>query len=405
MNSPRRPVDDSALTAPVDRQAAIDFETTISKRWNLESARMELAGAVLRGIFGGLILAGVGLGLVVLATAVVLSFVNRTLDPPRMEPILAYYLPCAVVGVVLLVVVTVQAWRRSDPTTRRYRLDQFARANGWTYTPVVRTLVRPGMMFETGTTRATYDVIGWEDPRSVEIGDHVYSPSPFRNEVVRRGYVGIRLDVSLPHIVLDAVKNNLAGEGSSLRFRVDPAQKLSLEGDFDRHFALYCPEGYERDALYLFSPDIMARFIDHAADFDVEITDDWLMLSTRDQVCTLDPAEWQQLLDLIAAIEHKLGQWGRWRDEHPGTAPTYRRPRPVSPMPTRQVLSPVPTRQVLPLAPTRTTARTHARRIVAPRGKRLTSRRFRWGPLLGFVVAIVVLLGPLIVATVLFGPW
>lgn len=395
MSSPHRPVDDSALTGPVDRQAAIDFETAISERWKLESARQDLSDAVLRGIFLGLVLAGAGLGLVTMATAVVLSFVNRTLEPPRVEPVLAYYLPFGVLGVVLVVVLSARTWRRHDPTTRRYRLDQFARANGWIYTPVVHTLVRPGMMFETGTTRATYDVIRWEHPRSVEIGDHVYSPSPFRKEVVRRGYVGIRLDVALPHIVLDAVKNNRAGEGSSLRFRVDPAQKLSLEGDFDRHFALYCPEGYERDALYLFSPDIMARFIDHAADFDVEITDEWLMLSTRDRLCTLDTATWQQLLELIAAIELKLGQWGRWRDEQPGTAPTHRRTRPVAPMPSRPVL---------PLESAPTTARTHARPTVAPRGKRLASQRFRWGPLLTSVVALAILMGPLIVAVVLFGP-
>lgn len=396
MNSPRNPVDDSALTGPVDRQSAIDFETAISKRWKLESARMDLAGVVLRGIVVGLLLASVGLGLVTMAATAVLSFVNRSLESVPVEPVFAYYLPFGVLGVVLFVVLVVHDWRRHDPTTRRYRLDQFARANGWSYTPVVRTLVRPGMMFEIGTTRATYDMIRWENPRSVEIGDHVYSPSPFRKEEVRRGYVGIRLDVALPHIVLDAVKNNLAGEGSSLRFRVDPAQKLSLEGDFDRHFALYCPEGYERDALYLFSPDIMARFIDHAADFDVEITDEWLMLSTRDRLCTLDTAKWQQLLELIAAIEHKLGQWGRWRDEHPGTAPTHRRTRPVSPMPVRPVL---------PLESTQTTARTHARPTVAPRGKRLTSRRFRWGPLLASVVAMAILFGPLLVAVILFGPW
>ena len=393
MHSPRSPVDHSALTGPVDRQAAIDFETMISKRWNLASAVVDLAGAVGRGIVVGLVLAGAGLGLVVLVTTVVQSFVNRSVDPLRVEPLFVYYLPFAVLGVVLVVVVSVRGWRTDDSTTRRYRLDRFARANGWSYTPVVRTLVRPGMMFEVGTTRATYDMIRWENPRSVEIGDHVYSPSPFSNEEVRRGYVGIRLDVALPHIVLDAVKNNAAGEGSSLRFRVDPGQKLSLEGDFDRHFTLYCPEGYERDALYLFSPDIMARFIDHAADFDVEITDEWLMLSTRDRLCTLDTATWQQLLDLIAAIEHKLGQWGRWRDEQPGTAPMPRT-RPVSPMPSRPAL---------PLEPARTTARTHARPTVAPRGKRLHSRRFRWGPLLGFVVAMAVLLGPLILAMVLFG--
>ena len=394
MKSPHRPVDDSALTGPVDRQSAIDFETALSERWKLESARRELPGMLVRGFFVGVILAGVGLGLVVLATTVVLSFVNRAVEPLSVGPVVASYLPFGLLLVVLVTALTVNGWRRSDPTTRRYRLDQFARANGWGYTPVVHNLNRPGQMFEIGTTRATYDVIRWESPRAVEIGDHVYSPSPAAQGTVRRGYVGIRLDTALPHIVLDAVKNNQAGEGSSLRFRIDPAQRLSLEGDFDRHFTLYCPEGSEQDALYLFSPDIMARFIDHAADFDVEITGDWLILSTRDQVCTLDPSAWRQLLDLIGAIEDKLGQWGRWRAEQPATAPTDLRTRSVASLPT----------PAHPLRSTPTPARTHSRPAGTPSGKRLSSRRFRWGPLLLFVVAMAVLIGPLIVAIILFGP-
>jgi hypothetical protein len=390
MHSPHPSVDDSALTEPVSRQAAIDYETKISDRFGFESARRDLADVVVRGIFLGIGVAGLGLGAVVYVVMAVLTFVNKSLEPVRIEPVFGYYLPVAALCVILVVVLRVRHWRRHDPTTRRYRLHLFARANDWTYTPVVRTLVRPGEMFETGTTRATHDVISWDQPRSVEIGDHEYSPSPFRREVVRRGYVGIRLDAALPHIVLDAVANNAAGEGSSLRFLVDPDQRLSLEGDFDRHFHLYCPEGYERDALYLFSPDIMARFIDHAADFDVEIADDWLMLSTRDRLGTLDQDRWRQLLELVAAIEIKLGQWGRWRDDQPVGA---------------SAASPGRSRTLLPtLRSTPTAARARNRPAVGKRGKRLTGRRFRWGPLVGFLVTMAVISGPYIVARVLFGP-
>ncbi len=41
-------------------------------------------------------------------------------------------------------------------------------------------------------------------------------------------------------------------------------QVLPLEGDWDRHFTLYCPEGYERDALQVMTPDVMAAMIDGA---------------------------------------------------------------------------------------------------------------------------------------------
>ena len=55
-------------------------------------------------------------------------------------------------------------------------------------------------------------------------------------------------------------------------------QALSLEGDFDKYFTLYCPEGFERDALYVFAPDLMALLIDEAGGKHVEVIDDWMFV-------------------------------------------------------------------------------------------------------------------------------
>jgi hypothetical protein len=376
-------VDLSALTEPVNRQAAIEYEDSLKERFGLESARRDLADAVVRGIFFGIAVAGSGFGLFTLGAMDVLAFAQRSAEPSGLEDVLAYYPPVAVLVVIVVAALWVRRWRLHDPTTRRYRLDRFARENDWTYTPTIASLVRPGMIFETGTTRVTRDVIRRDAPRVVEIGDHEYIPSPYRKEVVRLGYVGIQLDGALPHIVLDSRANDARGEGTSLRFRVDSSQRLGLEGDFDEYFTLYCPEGYERDALYLFSPDIMARFVDHAADFDVEIADDWMMLSSRQKVATLDPEKWQGLLDLVAALEQKVARWARWRDEQlTDTAPGGSRARTLAPIAGRE--------------------RTPAR-VAAP-GRRLSTRRFRWAPLLGFVVAMTVFTGPLLLAQVLFRP-
>ncbi|WP_431805149.1 hypothetical protein [Microbacterium sp. bgisy203] len=101
---------------------------------------------------------------------------------------------------------------------------------------------------------------------------------------------------------------------SNLPTRIDRRQRLRLEGDFDRFFTLYCPRGYERDALYLFTPDIMTRFIDRAAAFDIEIVDDWLFLYSRRPLSTLDPETWEWLFSVTATLDVKLAQWERWRD-------------------------------------------------------------------------------------------
>lgn len=124
----------------------------------------------------------------------------------------------------------------------------------------------------------------------------------------------MRLDAPLPHIVLDSVSDNSLF-GTNLPIGYERDQRLSLEGDFDRHFALYCPQGYEADALYLFTPDVMARFIDHASALNVEIVDDWVFLYAAEDLSALDPKTWEWLFSSVDALLGRLDQWERWRDE------------------------------------------------------------------------------------------
>lgn len=198
---------------------------------------------------------------------------------------------------------------------RWYRLDRFAEANGMSYVPALQNPALPGMIFGTGSSRSSSDLVRGDSPRFVEFANYQYTTGSGKNRTTHRwGYVAIKLDVPLPNIVLDATSNN-GLFGSNLPATFDRDQKLSLEGDFDQHFSLYCPEGYEQDALYLFTPDIMARFIDHAAALDVEIVDDWLFLYGKREFSGLDPATWAWLFSVVAALLDKFAQWARWRDE------------------------------------------------------------------------------------------
>jgi len=261
--------------------------------------------------------------------------------------------------------------RRRDE--RWYRLDRFARANGMRFLPSMPERRLPGMIFTVGDARRTEDVVIGDQPRTVEFGMHRYETGSGKNRTTHRwGYVAIRLDAPLPHIVLDALGNNAAFRSSNLPASFGRGQRLSLEGDFDRYFALYCPAGYERDALYLFSPDIMARFVDNAAALDVEIIDDWLFLYTKREVTTLDPATWAWLFSVVGALLDKLGQWGRWRDERLAAAAAG------APDPHTELPFEAPSALLRP--PTG----------VAPEGRRL-KRRMPW-------VAIVV-------AVLVFGCW
>ena len=116
-------------------------------------------------------------------------------------------------------------------------------------------------------------------PRFVEFANYRYTTGSGKNKTTHTwGYVAVKLDVPLPHIVLDAKGNN-GIFGSNLPATFDKDQRLSLEGDFDEYFSLYCPQGYEPDALYLFTPDIMARFIDNVRSLSIDpvvVRQNWL---------------------------------------------------------------------------------------------------------------------------------
>lgn len=223
-------------------------------------------------------------------------------------------------GVLIGLVGVVQLLRwlpRRPRWARRVRIARFAQANGMSYTDSIPDPAEPGMIFRLGHRRLATSVVRMAQPRRVEFGNMSYRVDSDRDHAPAGarsadwGYVAFRLDAPLPHIVLE---RRGAGIGSGLPFTPASDQRLRLEGDFDRMFALHCPSSYETDALYLFTPDIMALLMDRAGDFDIEIVDDRLYLYTRDPVSTDSPERWTRMLQIVAAISTKLDQWARWRD-------------------------------------------------------------------------------------------
>jgi hypothetical protein len=317
--SDRRPTtasisfDPRPLTEPVDRNAVAAFARRLRQEGRVASAFNGVAivitifviivvvfvfGTTLLSIIGSVIAAasaGVGDGFGAFGLILIIPFL----------------IICAVLAAIVIGVVRAFGGSRE----RWYRLDRFARANGMSYLPSLEAPALPGMIFGIGDSRQSSDLVRGEKPRFVEFGNYSYTTGSGKDRTTHQwGYVAIKLDVPLPNIVLDATSNN-ALFGSNLPASFSKKQRLSLEGDFDRFFALYCPEGYERDALYLFTPDIMARFIDHAAALDVEIVDDWLFLYGKRSISTLDPATWAWLFSVVSALLDKFAQWARWRDE------------------------------------------------------------------------------------------
>lgn len=85
----------------------------------------------------------------------------------------------------------------------------------------------------------------------------------------------LRLPRPVPNIVLVSTSGGVLRKAG---IAFDETQRLGLEGHFDRTFTLYCPAHYQTDALYVFTPDVMARFLDTLGGCDVEFVDNRVVI-------------------------------------------------------------------------------------------------------------------------------
>lgn len=149
------------------------------------------------------------------------------------------------------------------------------------------------------------------DRPSVKMGIASYHGSKDDAAVPRTAfrYLQLTLPRSLPHLVIDSRMNG------SLRTYLVNSQRISLEGDFDRHFTVYAPGAYAVDALQLLTPDVMACLIDHGRSWDMEIVEDQLTVASKRVRASADREEYTALLRFAELIGHELGhQAGTYSD-------------------------------------------------------------------------------------------
>lgn len=130
-------------------------------------------------------------------------------------------------------------------------------------------------------------------------------------------YLALRLPRDLPHIMVDSRRNGRLGQFAPA---VAP---LSFEGDFDRYFTVYVPAGYERDALELFTPDVMACLIDAGSGWDIEIVEDRMIVASNKTARRHDRRETTALLRFAelfgAELEHQAQAYSDPRAAYPRT--------------------------------------------------------------------------------------
>ncbi len=322
-------IDWTAFTAPVTVQQVQQWKTAAkaaNHRWAGDgTATIVIMWILLLPVIG--IAALVGVGLIVGAITGMVSG----------EPtgIVAGGFGIAI-GILCLALVALGVWALTKvvPSERRWerwlRLDWFARTDRMTFSPRDPDPSYPGAIFRNGGSRAAIDHFRSVEGRFFDTGNFQYVVSNGKSSTtITWGFLALHLERRLPHMFLDSLQNNMFGmAGLSGLFSRD--QVLSLEGDFNRFFTLYCPQQYERDALYVFTPDLMALCIDEAAPFDIEIVDDWLFVYSPRAFRMDDPHLLSRIFRIIDLVGAKaLRQTRRYQDD-----------RVAAPFPTNMVAQP-----------------------------------------------------------------
>ncbi len=126
-------------------------------------------------------------------------------------------------------------------------------------------------------------------------------------------YVAVTLSTPLPHVVLDSAQTRGV---AALPVRMDREQRLPLAGDVDRSFRLFVPAGYEKDALFLLTPDVLAALIDHAASWSIEMVDDTIVFFAPGGADFADGAAWDAVSGVLhGAVPALAARAARYRDE------------------------------------------------------------------------------------------
>ncbi|HEY0965151.1 MAG TPA: hypothetical protein VGE13_01600 [Candidatus Saccharimonadales bacterium] len=203
-------------------------------------------------------------------------------------------------------------------TKRRAKLHKFALQNNLTFRALASPAGYAGMIFDEGHSRQINESLLFPDGN--EIGNLQYTVGGGKNQrTYHWAYARIKLTRRLPNMVLDAKKNNFFGKISNLPDGFSKDQTLSLEGDFNNYFTLYAPKQYESDALYVFTPDVMAAVIDAGQAYDMEVIDDNLMIYQSGTIALDSQTSLTKIISIIDKIGTELrDQSHRYADERVG---------------------------------------------------------------------------------------
>lgn len=188
------------------------------------------------------------------------------------------------------------------------RIVNFAKQNNIKLLQKFDDPVYPGLVFVQGTIRTINNAYIFNTIPHIEIGNFTYKMIPDERNGTSFGYIKIDTPRKLPHILFDSKNNNQMHIVSNLPLLFKNSQQLQLEGDFNEYFNLFVPLNYEKDALYLLTPDVMHVLIEKAQNYDIEIVDNQIFIYSSEGFKLNDEQTIKELLDVAMVISNKLNK-------------------------------------------------------------------------------------------------
>ncbi len=207
------------------------------------------------------------------------------------------------------------------------RLADFAKANGFIFArDTLGDDSYRGNYFRTRFVRIA-DMLRTPDTLFFEIGNfRIVGQQERSSGGPTYGYIRIKLPRRLPNMML---ASKVAKQDLPLPGAIDPSQRLSLEGNFNDTFTLYAPKEYERDALYVFTPDVMTKFMDLFGNFNSEIVDDEIYFYSARKLDLTSPSTFTHFLETITEFTKKFDHQIDYYSDERGT-PGIRTPHAAS---------------------------------------------------------------------------
>ncbi|MEP6842268.1 MAG: hypothetical protein ABJA11_02020 [Pseudolysinimonas sp.] len=312
---PVRILDYSALTEPVSRADIAAWRTQARASGAQWASNASSIGAII-------VAAVVGLFVIFMLGGVLASFLTEGI---RNGNAIGIVFPGVFVAVFVAIAIGPLRARfaHGGRWEKWFRLDRFAGANQMTFRPMDIAPAYPGEIFHLGRNGVVVEHLmaggGTADSHFLDLANYRYITGSGKSQATHNwGFLALALDRAMPNIVLDSRANNSLF-GSNLPAVLDRKQILRLEGDFNEHFTLYCPQQYEQDALYIFTPDLMALLIDEASPYDVELVDQWMFVYSSRPFDMTEPAVLQRLFRIADTVGAKaLSQTDHYADDRIG---------------------------------------------------------------------------------------